>query len=139
MTKDEVKQQLKQYTQLCHECEGIRHKIEEKREDMHYLQAVVTGGRYARGSDISDKVERVIELMDGLIHHYADRLLQREQQEKRVLDMLACVENPRHRDVLFCLYIERIPFEEIPDRLFISERSIWYYANAAIEQIAARF
>ena len=106
---------------------------------MHYLQAVVTGGSCARSSDISDKVERVIELMDGLIHHYADMITEREQQEQRVLDMLACVEAPKHRSVLFCLYIEGVPFEEIPDRLFISERSVWNYADKAIAQIAARF
>ncbi len=139
MTKDEVKQQFKHYTVLCRECEGIRRKIQDKREDMHYLQSVVTGGSCARGSDISDKVERVIELMDGLIHHYTDMIMEREQQEQLVMDMLACVDTPEYRNVLFCLYIEKVPLKEIPDRLFISERSIWNYANAAIEQIAARF
>lgn len=139
MTKDEVKQQFKHYAALCRECEAFRRKIEDKREDMHYLQAVVTSGSCARGHDISDKVERVIELMDGLIHHYTDMIMEREQQEQRVMDMLACVDTPEHRNVLFCLYIEKVPFEEIPDRLFISERSIWNYANKAIEQIAARF
>ena len=65
MTKDEIKQQFKRCATLHEECGTIRRRIEDKREDMHYLRAVVTSGTYSRSSNISDKVEHVIELMDG--------------------------------------------------------------------------
>ena len=131
MTKDEIKQQFKRCATLHEECGTIRRRIEDKREDMHYLRAVVTSGTYSRSSNISDKVEHVIELMDGLIHHYAEMLAEREQAEQRVLDMLRYVQKPE--------YIEKMPPEEISQRLHISERSVWNYVNAAMEQIAAYY
>lgn len=135
MTKDEVKQQLRQYRKIRDECASLRRRIEGKRADMQYLKAVLNNGS-VRSSDISDSVERAIELMDGLIRQYASILYRREEAEIQTLALIEQVDEPDGRSILFLRYIEGKRFEDIADELHISVRNMWRLYSDAIEKLA---
>lgn len=133
MTPEEVKKQLGQYRKIRDECERLRGRIENKRKDMLYLQAVIADGT-VRGGSVSNSVERAIEQTDVLIGYYAKRVAVREASELQALRMIESVDEPDGRSILFLHYIEGRRFEEIPDELHIANGTMWKYYKAALKK-----
>lgn len=135
MTKDELKALLKEYAALREDCVRLRRTVEEKRADMLFLRGVVTDGQFVHGSDVSDRVERAVELMDGLIRFYTDKIIEREARQQRLLTLLELTDNPIGHRILYAHYIEGVKFSDIPDMLCMSERSVWNYYSKALDDI----
>ncbi len=136
MTTDEVKERLRAYRRIRNECEGLKNRIERKRSDMHYLQAVVSDST-SRGRGVSDSVERAVEKIDGLIRYYAERVAECEEAEQTVLEIIGCVDDPDGRSILFLRYIEGERFEDIADALHISNGTMWSRYNTALKNICS--
>lgn len=135
MTKDELKMLLKNYAVLRDDCIRLRRTVEEKKKDILFLRGVVTDGQFVRGGDVSDGVERAVELIDGLIGLYTERIIQLEETQRQVLTLLDAVEDAIGRRILHAHYIEGVKFADIPNMLCISERSVWNYYSKALDEI----
>lgn len=135
MTADEVKERLRAYRRIRNECEGLKNRIERKRSDMNYLQAIVTDGA-PRSGEISHSVERTVERMDALVREYASMVNKCEEEEKQILNMINSVSQSRGRAILIKHYINGIPLDwRIYDMLGIARNTMWKYYNSAIEEI----
>ena len=133
----EARARLREYRRLKRDCERLRHKIQDKRQDMNYIKAVVTDGVAVNNGDIANHVERAIELMDGLICRYTALICEREQAEHRLLDLLQTVKNEDGRRVLYLRYMEDKEFMDIAEELHLSERTLFYRSKQAIDDICS--
>ena len=132
MTADEVKERLRAYRRACKECRKLSRKIRDKRESMTQPRAVRTdalpGGK-------GNTLEAAIEKIDTL-----ERRLDAAQSEKDkaladVRAMIALVEDPDGRYILILRYINGVSFDDIPEQMYISDRSMWRRYNRAIDEI----
>ena len=132
MTADEVKERLRAYRRACKECRKLSRKIRDKRESMTQPRAVRTdalpGGK-------GNTLEAAIEKIDTL-----ERRLDAAQSEKNkaladVRAMIALVEDPDGRYILILRYINGVSFDDIPEQMYISDRSMWRRYNRAIDEI----
>lgn len=133
MTIFEVKERLRAYRRACRRCEELEKQIARRRADMRTLRAVRTdslpGGK-------GNSMEAAIEKIDGM-----ERRLRSEQSERDaaladVRALIGKVTDEEGMAILSLRYIDGVRFEDIPERLFISERSMWRRYNAVIFSIA---
>lgn len=132
MTTEEVKERLRTYQRACKECRKLNRKIRDKRESMTQPRAVRTdalpGGK-------GNTLEAAIEKIDTL-----ERRLHAAQSEKDkalsdVRTLIALVEDPDGRYILILRYINGVSFDDIPEQMYISDRSMWRRYNRAIDEI----
>ncbi len=132
MTADEVKERLRAYRRACKECRKLSRKIRDKRESMTQPRAVRTdalpGGK-------GNTLEAAIEKIDTL-----ERRLHAAQSEKDkalsdVRALIALAEDPDGRYILILRYIIGVSFDDIPEQMYISDRSMWRRYNRAIDEI----
>lgn len=132
MTTEEVKERLRTYQRACKECRKLNRKIRDKRESMTQPRAVRTdalpGGK-------GNTLEAAIEKIDAL-----ERRLDAAQSEKDkalsdVRALIALVEDPDGRYILILRYINGVSFDDIPEQMYISDRSMWRRYNRAIDEI----
>ncbi len=138
MTRNELTLKLRSYKRLRLECERLRGRISEKRQEMYSLRSAVSGCAGIRSGAISDKVERAVEMTDSLVHFYTERITQYESDEREIAGLISMVSDSGDRSILFMHYIEGRSLEEIAQLMFLSERSIWNHRNAALDEICAR-
>ena len=135
MTAKEVKTRLRAYRHIQSECDSLKRRIELKKADMNYLQAIVIDG-VPRSRDISRSVESAVEHMDLLVREYVAMVNTCEDAEKRILDMIHTVSDPLGRTILTRHYINGIPLNwKIYDELGISCSTMFNYYNGAIREI----
>ena len=137
MERQEIIRILKQYRSLHVECERIRRRIIEKRDGMYDVQSVVMGGANVRSGDIADKVEQAVESMNCLVEHYTSRIIEASDAESRIAEMIDSISDSEERAVLFMHYIEGKTFAEISEKIFLSERTVWYRHNSAVNRLCA--
>ena len=132
MTADEVKERLRAYRRACKECRKLNRKIRDKRDSMTQPRAVRTdalpGGK-------GNTLEAAIEKIDTL-----ERRLHAAQSEKDkalsdVRALIALAEDPDGRYILILRYIIGVSFDDIPEQMYISDRSMWRRYNRAIDEI----
>ena len=128
---------LGQYLRQKTECEYLYEKIRSKREDMQTLKAVTADSVARHGNEVSDYVEKAIEQIDGLITYYAKMVVQREESERQVLSMIERISDSDAYLVIYLHYIQGVSFEEIPQRLLISQRSMWNRYRNALDFLCA--
>lgn len=134
MTAVEVKQQLRQYLKISAECDSLSKRIKGKRNDLVYLQAVVTDST-PRNGGTSHSLESIIERIDILERRYQKRLDDCQKAKQRVQELISLAPEGYYRDILELHYIDGIKFDDIPEMLFISRATMWRYYNAAIKKI----
>lgn len=136
MTVEEVKARLRRYNDLRHECRRLARRIQSKRRDMEGLRAVKTdalpGGK---GNSLESAVERI----DALERRYRDKLLIRDAARLSAEALIALAQDETGRDILELHYIDGVRFEDIPEKLFISERTMWRIYERTVRQIAEKW
>ena len=133
MTVFEIKERLWEYRRACRRCGELERQIARRRADMHTLRAVrsdsLPGGK---GNSMEAAIERIDELERRLVSEQSGR--DAALADVRVL--IGKVTDEEGRAILSLRCINGVRFEDIPERLFISERSMWRRYNAAIFSIA---
>lgn len=133
--RNSVKERLEAYLKRKDECARLSRRIRDKREDMRYLKAVVSDGTARHGSEITDNVERAVELMDGLVNYYTALVVQREIAERRVLELLRHVPGNDAHKVMYLHYIEGLRFDEIPREMNLSVRTVFARHKQGLDAI----
>ena len=100
---------------------------------MRVLRAVRTdslpGGK-------GNSMEAAIEKIDGLERRLRDEQSERDAALSDVRALIGEADSDDGKAILSLRYIDGVRFEDIPERLFISERSMWRRYTDAIERIA---
>lgn len=135
MNKQEIIQTLKQYRSLHAECSRLRRRITDKRDSMYDIRSVVTDHVNVKSGEISDRVERVVEMMESAVDFYTRRLEESEASECHIMELIDSLGDCEERTVLFMHYIEGKTFLEIGDILFMSERTVCTRHKSAIEKL----
>ena len=133
MTTYEVKERLREYRRACRRCGELEQRIARKRSDMRALRAVRTDSQPG-GS--GNSLEAAIEKIDGLERRLVSEQTGRDAALADVRVLIGKVTDEEGRAILSLRCIDGVRFEDIPERLFISERSMWRRYNAAIFSIA---
>ena len=133
MTTYEVKERLREYRRACRRCGELEQRIARKRSDMRALRAVRTDSQPG-GSENS--LEAAIEKIDGLERRLVSEQSGRDAALADVRALIGKVTDEEGRAILSLRYIDGVRFEDIPERLFISERSMWRRYYNAISSIA---
>ena len=132
MTTDEVKERLRAYRRACKECRKLNRKIKDKRESMTQPRAVRTdalpGGK-------GNTLEAAIEKIDTLERRLHAAESEKDKALSDVRTLIALVENPDGRYILILRYINGVSFDDIPEQMYISDRSMWRRYNRAIDEI----
>lgn len=136
MTVNEVKERLRQYRRMCRECRSLERQIKCKRRDMENLRAVksdaLPGGR-------ENSLESAVERIDALERRYNDKRLVRDAARMSVEALIAQVEDEAGRDILELHYLDGVRFEDIPEKLYVSERTMWRIYERTILQISKKW
>lgn len=135
MTREELTAKLRRYRGIHTECERLRERIAEKKDEMYHLQATVARASAVHSGAVSDRVERVIEQIDGMVDHYTCKVEEAQQEEADIIRTIELIRDSDSRTILFLRYIEGKTAEEISELLPYSVRSIWYRHNAALDLI----
>lgn len=135
MTAKEVKKQLRSYNRIRADSDMLRRRIEYKKRSKEQLKAVASDGM-PHSPTSANQIERATEEIDELIKRYIDMLVLSEEQELSVLKLIESAPNEDGRSILFLRYIEGKRFEDIPEILHISDRTMWNYYNDSIDKIA---
>lgn len=134
MTVFEIKERLRAYRRVCRRCEELEKQIARRRADMRTLRAVRTdslpGGK-------GNSMEAAIEKIDGLERRLMDEQAGRDAALSDVSALIGEADSDDGKAILSLRYIDGVRFEDIPERLFISERSMWRRYNEAIKKIVA--
>ena len=132
MTADEVKERLRAYRRACKECRKLSRKIRDKRESMTQPRAVRTdalpGGK-------GNTLEAAIEKIDALERRLDAAQSEKDKSLSDVRALIALVEDPDGRYILILRYINGVSFDDIPEQMYISDRSMWRRYNRAIDEI----
>lgn len=138
MTVDEIKNRLRAYRRACRCCKELEKQIARRRGDMMGLRAVRTD---SLPGGAGNTLEAAVERVDTL-----ERQLQaaQERRERALDDVRALIaaadggggDDEDGKKILSLRYIDGVSFEDIPERLYISERSMWRRYNKAISVIA---
>lgn len=132
MTADEVKGRLRAYRRACKECCKLNRKIRDKRDSMTQPRAVRTdalpGGK-------GNTLEAAIEKIDALERRLDAAQSEKDKSLSDVRALIALVENPDGRYILILRYINGVSFDDIPEQMYISDRSMWRRYNRAIDEI----
>ena len=132
MTADEVKERLRAYCRIRNECRKLSRKIRDKRESMTQPRAVRTdalpGGK-------GNTLEAAIEKIDTLERRLHAAESEKDKALSDVRTLIALVENPDGRYILILRYINGVSFDDIPEQMYISDRSMWRRYNRAIDEI----
>lgn len=134
-SKRKVKKQLRSYNRIRADCDMLRRRIAIKRKDKEQLKAVAIDGM-PHSSESSNSLERAEELIDELMKEYIRMLEEREERELHVLKLIEAAPDEDGHSILFLRYIEGRRFEDIPEILHISDRTMWRTYNDAIEKLA---
>lgn len=135
MNRQEIISTLKQYSGLHLECQRLRKRITDKRNAMYDIRAVVMNGVNVRSSEIGDRVERVVEMMNDMADYYSRKVEEAETAERQITEMIDGISDCEERMVLFMHYIEGKTFMEIGDDMHLSERTVWYRHSCAIGRL----
>ena len=132
MTTEEVKERLRTYQRACKECRKLNRKIRDKRESMTQPRAVRTdalpGGK-------GNTLEAAIEKIDTLERRLHAAESEKDKALSDVRTLIALVEDPDGRYILILRYINGVSFDDIPEQMYISDRSMWRRYNRAIDEI----
>ncbi len=132
MTADEVKGRLRAYRRACKECCKLNRKIRDKRDSMTQPRAVRTdalpGGK-------GNTLEAAIEKIDTLERRLHAAESEKDKALSDVRTLIALVEDPDGRYILILRYINGVSFDDIPEQMYISDRSMWRRYNRAIDEI----
>ena len=132
MTTEEVKERLRTYQRACKECRKLSRKIRDKRESMTQPRAVRTdalpGGK-------GNTLEAAIEKIDTLERRLDAAQSEKDKSLSDVRALIALVEDPDGRYILILRYINGVSFDDIPEQMYISDRSMWRRYNRAIDEI----
>ena len=132
MTTEEVKERLRTYQRACKECHKLNRKIRDKRESMTQPRAVRTdalpGGK-------GNTLEAAIEKIDALERRLDAAESEKDKALSDVRTLIALVEDPDGRYILILRYINGVSFDDIPEQMYISDRSMWRRYNRAIDEI----
>ena len=132
MTADEVKGRLRAFRRACKECHKLNRKIRDKRESMTQPRAVRTdalpGGK-------GNTLEAAIEKIDALERRLDAAESEKDKALSDVRTLIALVEDPDGRYILILRYINGVSFDDIPEQMYISDRSMWRRYNRAIDEI----
>ena len=132
MTADEVKGRLRAFRRACKECRKLSRKIRDKRESMTQPRAVRTdalpGGK-------GNTLEAAIEKIDTLERRLHAAESEKDKALSDVRTLIALVEDPDGRYILILRYINGVSFDDIPEQMYISDRSMWRRYNRAIDEI----
>lgn len=140
MTVFEIKERLRAYRRVCRRCEELEKHIARRRADMRTLRAVRTdslpGGK-------GNSMEAAIEKIDGLERRLMDEQAGRDAAlaDVRALIDLVDTDSEEGQDgkkILSLRYIDGVRFEDIPDMVGVSLRSMWRRYNGAISAIAVK-
>lgn len=133
MTVFEIKERLRTYRKACRRCEELEKQIARRRADMLTLRAVrsdsLPGGK-------GNSMEAAIEKIDALERRLVAEQSGRDAALSDVSALIGKVTDEEGKAILSLRYIDGVRFEDIPERLFISERSMWRRYNAVIFSIA---
>lgn len=135
MNRQEMICRLRQYRSLHVECQRLRQRIKDKRDCMYDVRAVAMKCTNIRSGDISDRVERVVEMVDEAVDYYVRKLAEAEAAERGIAGLIDSISDSEERAVLFMHYIEGRTLSDIGQELYLSERTIWSRHNAAIEKL----
>ena len=135
--RETIKARLGKYRMLCEECDYMRKRIESNRREMDWIKEVLTKIPAGIGTDAIRQAEIAMELIDGMISYYSKLTAQREAEERRVLDMLSGLKHETGSKILYLHFIEGHSFNDIPDELYIADRTMWYKYKAAIDELCA--
>lgn len=138
MTRSEARDILRQYRKSRAECEALRRRIESKKNDILYIRGLCSERTPVRSGTVSDRVEAVIEMIDGMIGCYLRKCEETEAIEAGIASIIDRVSHPEGRAVLMLHYIDGYTFEEIAPMVCLSERSVWNRHNSAIDEICRR-
>lgn len=134
MTIFEVKERLREYRRACRRCGELEKQIARRRSDMRVLRAVRTdslpGGK-------GNSMEAAIEKIDGMERRLRSEQSERDAALSDVSALIGEADSDDGKAILSLRYIDGVRFEDIPERLFISERSMWRRYNEAIKKIVA--
>ena len=132
MTTEEVKERLRAYRRACKECRKLNRKIRDKRESMTQPRAVRTdalpGGK-------GNTLEAAIEKIDTLERRLHAAESEKDKALSDVRTLIALAEDPDGRYILILRYINGVSFDDIPEQMYISDRSMWRRYNRAIDEI----
>lgn len=132
MTTEEVKERLRAYRRACKECRKLNRKIRDKRDSMTQPRAVRTdalpGGK-------GNTLEAAIEKIDTLERRLHAAESEKDKALSDVRTLIALVEDPDGRYILILRYINGVSFDDIPEQMYISDRSMWRRYNRAIDEI----
>ncbi len=137
--REKIKRSLRKYLILREECVRMREKIQEKRREMDWLREILTQISTDSNTDVLRQAENALEQINSMIGYYTKLTVQREAEERQVVDMLDSISNDTGRRILYLRYIEGHRFNDIPDELYISSRCMWYKYKDAIDELCALY
>ena len=134
MTAEEIKKRLQEHMAIQHSCEVMREHIQSKCDEIERLKATI---RYAKGDRKTlSNIDLAAAQINRSIARYSKQIMQREESEQEILQMLERVEKADARSVIILRFIDGVRFEDIPDQLHISARTVWYRYKEAVNQMA---
>lgn len=135
MTMEEVKARLRRGNELRRECRKLQKNIRARRVNMTAPRAVKTdalpGGK---GNSLEAAIEK-IDALERRLH-----CLEREAEAARadaetLIELVDCRDG---YDILRLHYLDGVRFEEIPDRLPVSYRTMYRRYKDAIREISEK-
>lgn len=135
MTEKEIKERLQKHLAIQHSCEVMREHIQSKCDEIERLKATIRC--YAKGDRKTlSNIDLAIEQINRSIDRYSKQIMKLEESEQEILQMLERVENANARSVIILHFIDSVRFEDIPDKLSISLRTVWSLYKKAIHQMS---
>ena len=135
MTREEMIRKFRQYKGLRLECERLRERLREKKQEIYTIRAAVSDCVGIRSGTVADEVERAVELIDSLTHFYTEKLARMEAEEREIAAWIERVADSENRSILFMHYIECMTLEDIGEKMFMTERTVWNRRNAALDEL----
>ena len=136
MTIEEVKSRLRRYNELCRECRKVRHEIARRRADMTSPRAVkadaLPGGR---GNSLEAAIEKIDALERRLRRLESDAVTARYNAEA----LITLADDPDGAAILRLHYIDSVRFEDVFEKLLLSERTMWRIYDRTIRQISEKW
>lgn len=137
MTKKEIELVFKNYLSAQKAYQLEKERVARIRADAEQLKALNMSGM-PHGTDVSNPVLNAIckiiaaaELVNKAAAHYYEQLLEYEQ-------LLSLVSNTDAVVIIREHYENGVPFEKLPCKLPLSERTIYRYYESAIQEIIGK-
>lgn len=124
MTKQEAYDELKSYRKEMMECEHIRRRMRELKEQMSAVKIsdyseIVRGGELNRIDDLIDKIDKLSE-------EYFCEILKSEELRKRIKAKIERLQFP-FADILKMRYIDKLSYEEMSVKMSTNYRQHYSY------------